>query len=818
MLGVSVLSIETNIFPFLNLSDLSTRYRLYTIRGLKRHTEYYQNRQNLIHRLSFKLKHPVTNVEIEDKPYLVVAANAPEVPDRYPIIRGIAYFSSTDEVFELDYSLRTPQNDEICIRFLHFMVQSYLFKHSKLWQPSSGKPFFEKNPYRDFGNISLFRGFSVRPTFTNDNGIGLCVDIQHKKSLPNYLTEQTFHQYKAKRCIYRFGHQWYEIQLSELSDLNVTEEMIPDGNSFTSLLDYAISHSRKPIPQDLASVAQDSAVVHYFDKRNNDRAAIAALCHQVYGTADPAIQKYHAHTVLDPDSRRISIQQAVGCYLREITFGNLTLQVRNNSEKIPQQFFTLPDYCFGNEHRLSIRGTHGLEQVTLEGLGKRRLDLLSDPKAGFCIQEPFDRQYLLLPQTVGDSFGSEFVKDLKKAVNRLYPQGGGYAPEIFYYPDRGFRTYIEQGRAILETVELNRLGLGYGVVMLPEKFSFPRQHDLLAALVLRELKDQELYVATIHSSMGKECYESQYQEDGQPYYTVRPKKRGKLQGYLRNVALNKVLLTNERWPFVLATPLHADITIGIDVKHNTAGYIVINKDGSRIWTLPPITSKQKEQLTSEQIKTCLSDILRKELERVNYPILNVVIHRDGRMYMCEIEGVKQAIISLKKEGMLREEANLTILEISKSEPVSLRIFNSSSKKKKVIDQSNKIIEQIQETIDNPKIGFHYISENDGYLSSTGKPFLKKGTSKPLHIKYIEGGMLFEDCLEDIFYLTALTWTKPDDCSRYPITTKINDRRLGEDASEYDEDALRFNFSEDLEPEDNTDKINSNNSKINEAIK
>ena len=140
------MSIETNVFPFLNLSELSTRYRLYAIRGLNRRAEYYQNRQNLIHRLSAKLKHPVTIVEIEDKPHLVVAADAPEVPDHYPIIRGIAYFSSTDKVFKLDYSLRTPQNDEICIRFLHVMVQSYLFKHSKLWQPSSGKPFFEKVP------------------------------------------------------------------------------------------------------------------------------------------------------------------------------------------------------------------------------------------------------------------------------------------------------------------------------------------------------------------------------------------------------------------------------------------------------------------------------------------------------------------------------------------------------------------------------------------------------------------------------------------------------------------------------------------------
>ena len=816
------MNLESNVFPFLNLHQLSTRYRLYEIRGLKRHSGYYQNRQILIHRLSYQLKHPVTIIKIEDKPYLVVSADAPEVPERYQIIQGIAYFSLTSDVLDLDYSLRTPENDEICLRFLHFMVQSALFDNAKLWQPASGKPFFEKFTYRQFGSILLFRGFSVRPTFTNAGELGLCVDVQHKfvsrDPLPNYLTEQMFQKYKAKHCIYRFGHQWYEIQLSELSDLNVTEEMIPDDDTFTSLLDYAIKRSRKPIPQDLASVAQDTAVVHYFDNQNNDRAAIAALCYPVYGTTDPAVNRFHQHTVLNPEVRYHAIQQTVAKYLQEVTFGKVKLKVDLTPDKVAPKFFTLPDYRFGNDYCLSLRSSDNSEQVSIEQLGRRRLELLSDRNAGVYVQEPLDRQYLLLPQTVGDSFGSEFIEDLRKNVNRLYPQGKGYNPKVLYYPDRGFRTYIEQGRAIIETVENNEILPGYGVVMLPDTPVFPRQHDLLAALVLRELKERELYVATIHSATGKECYESKYSEEGQPFYRARYKKRGKLQGYLRSVALNKILLTNERWPFVLKTPLHADIVIGIDVKHNTAGYIVVNKDGSRIRTLPPITSKQKEQLTSDQIKTCLIEILTREVERVDYPILNIVIHRDGRTYIREIEGAKQAIESLKQKGLLSEEATLTILEISKSAPVPFRMFGITNKSRKTINQLNKITNQLQKAIDNPEVGFYRIVGNDGYLCSTGKPFLKRGTANPLHVKYIEGDMSFEFCLEDIFYLTCLSWTKPDDCSRYPITTKINDRRLSEDASEYDEDALRFEFSEDLKSTETYDVATDKLLNSDEAIK
>lgn len=47
-------------------------------------------------------------------------------------------------------------------------------------------------------------------------------------------------------------------------------------------------------------------------------------------------------------------------------------------------------------------------------------------------------------------------------------------------------------------------------------------------------------------------------------------------------------------------------------------------------------------------------------------------------------------------------------------------------------------------------------------------------------------MSLSDILEDIYWLTVLAWTKPDDCTRYPITIKLNDRRLFEDAGEFDE--------------------------------
>src|SRR5690606_31521508 len=62
-----------NIFPITNLNQLSSKYTLYTIRGLaSAPDEYYQNCQTIIRRLSFTMRSPVTIIHRDGTPFLVV--------------------------------------------------------------------------------------------------------------------------------------------------------------------------------------------------------------------------------------------------------------------------------------------------------------------------------------------------------------------------------------------------------------------------------------------------------------------------------------------------------------------------------------------------------------------------------------------------------------------------------------------------------------------------------------------------------------------------------------------------------------------------
>jgi hypothetical protein len=161
----------------------------------------------------------------------------------------------------------------------------------------------------------------------------------------------------------------------------------------------------------------------------------------------------------------------------------------------------------------------------------------------------------------------------------LFPQPGGYCPTVIPWNDHGKKSFVRRARAVLEAIAAFGVQPGYGVVMLHRTDDRAhREEDQLAAAVVRELfEHHQLRIGVIHCDTVRECYQEVVQSDGQRQYRPDPTQRGRLSGYLRNVALNKILLINRKWPIILADRLHADITIGIDVKNNTCGLLVVGR-------------------------------------------------------------------------------------------------------------------------------------------------------------------------------------------------------------------------------------------------
>lgn len=775
--------LETNIFRIGNLSALSADYRQYRIKGLSpTHRDYYPNRKRIEKTLSYRLQHPVLIIERDQLPYVVVRDDLQlEMPQRLSIVRGNPVtFEPRNEVYRLNFAKRTSIEDSIAIRFLQFNIQGQIRNHKNLWQTQSGRPFYRKQPVDSYSGRLMYRGFSVRPVVTNDGGIGLCVDVTSKvlseRPLPQQIKIGDFHQWRYQRCIYHYGNQWFEIQIDSLSDYTFGEHLITDdGGNEVTLQHFITENASGPLPPEITKLSSEGSVVVYYNNRDEERAAPSALCYPIYGTDDHKTSKLHRRSILQPDVRRNEIKGVVRDFMSDIYMGDRLLEIHPNPIEIPRKSFQVPDLEFAGNEILST----GSSDASLSNLGNSRNVMLEE--AGFIVQQRLERQYLILPASVKQSWGEQFGSDLKKEVNRQYPVGD-YTPTIVSYDDSGSKNYAQQGKKLRQFIRNRKWKPGYAVVMLHQtKDRKLRDEDALAALVIDELRRKGITASVIHTDTGEQCYQYVEDKNGNASYQWRQTTKGRLRGYLKNAALSKVLLTNWRWPFALSSSLNADLIVGLDVKNNTAGLVTVCKDGKNIRAFQD-KSNQSEKLLEGQAREYFQRAVSDAIGSTIGSIKSIVVHRDGIVYESEIAGIQQAIQNLKDEGKLSDDATVTILEIAKSAISQIRLF-------KPLDDGKSVI--------NPQVGdYMMLDAQNAYLCSTGRAFDHKGTSKPLHVRYIGGDLSFEQCLEDIYSLTVLAWTNPRDCSRFPITITLNDRFLRDTATDYDDDAIRFSELQD----------------------
>lgn len=775
--------LETNIFAISNLEQLSAYYRLYRVKGLKlTHSEYYANRQSLVKRLSYVLQSPVLSIQRDDDTFIVVRDDVKDFPESYELIRRKVRFELTSDNIRLDFALRTPENDAICIKFLQFALQECLFRKQALWQPGAGRPFFERTAFKTYPNIYHYRGFTARITPTPSGGLGVALDVTSKftarNPLPAQLVRTEFKHWENKHFVYHYGHQWYEIQAIALEDDRCGSYEVEDQGDWISLFDYILKKAPKSLPTELSALSRDDSVILYRNNQQQERAAVARLCYAVLSTHhDDEVAHLHRTTILNPPQRYEAIHHFARMYLHSIRFGSMPLKVSLNPETTRSTMFMVPDIEFGQNKIVSVQGTRDTIKTPLDQLGQVRKRMIKDRGAGFFSRSPLDRQYLVLPNSVQESYGSAFLADLQTEMKQLYPHSI-YNPNIIVYDDTGRSTFEVQGAAILEAMEERPLAPGYALIMIHHTVDQRIQdEDQLAGMLTQEFRKRyDITAAVMHSKMTRGSYRARPGAGKSVDYASSPETHNRLMGYLRAVALNKILLTNQKWPFVLSQRLHADVTIGIDVKQNTVGLVVVSNGGKTIRSLIR-TSRQKERLMEDQMRDYLIEMIREESLSPSAPIQTIVIHRDGRTYDSEMVGLEKGIEALKREQVLDTSATITILEIPKRSAANLRMFD-------VLREKNQL------RIQNPQVGQYYVVNNhEGYICTTGRAFFHQGTVQPLHMYHKYGPLALEHCMEDLYALTTLSWSKPDDVSRYPITLKLCDRYLTEDATDYDSDAL-----------------------------
>lgn len=780
---------STNVFKIEGIEQYSAKYRLYLVRGLAPENEdYHRNINALAQRVARDLRAPVMPLS-KEKPFLVIRDGAEEPKRSHQLVRATAVLERQDKIFTLDFKHLTDETRPIGLRFLQFALQGLFWRHQHLWQPQTGGTFFERVPARIGRSIGLHRGFLARIIDLESDGFGVCIDVRHKyvstRPLPAFISRRTFaERFRGAQVIYHYGHEWFQVRWEEINDLTVTEFMITKDAKQRSLLEYVQVHSEKPLPPELAHLPKDCSVVHYFNSRDEKMAAPSGLCYAAYSTSHADVRREHGRTLLPPQDRRGVLEEFRERYLGELKLNGRAYRLAQRALTTSTKVFPVPDLLFHGDVVLSAKGTNGAIAATLDSYGRKRLELLKDKRAGFFSDSPFQKQFFFMPESIWQSWGPQLIQDLVSEVDAFYPQEHSYDPQVIRYNDSRGPTWVDQGMAIFEAAKDRNCRGGFAVAMLHDtRPRYERKEEELAAFVLRKLyKDFDIRAAVMHTDTGRRAYQITRDATGGRIYAARREMRGRLDGYIRNVALNKVLLTNEKWPFVLAQPTHADVTIGVDLKSHHVGFTLVGRGGQYIATRIRET-RFHELIRPEEFKIHFYEIVRQYHDATGEFASGIVVQRDGRMFEPEVAGAHSGLDKLLADGFVSPTATLTCVEIGKHSFTSLRLFS--------VDWNGK-----SEITSNPVVGQYFIPTlNDGYLVATGRPFARQGTVLPLHIHKLEGPIPMVDLLEDTFQFTNLAWSQPEGCTRNPITIKINDRRLLEDAAEYDKNEIELQEEE-----------------------
>jgi hypothetical protein len=788
--------IESNVYLIENLGELDCNYWLYKVRGLSPDLDDYQkNVQLLVRKLSKITKSTCAQITIGNALFIAQPEGEKPLPDTVDLVRTPAKLEREPDLKRLRFDQLDDNTAILAQRFLYGSIQAKFFNTTSLWQPATGHPFYDKYPdsiFREFSDeIDLYRGFTFRVMIMPNREIGICIDVRSKYvsrcPLPTKIITQEIGKFKGVNCLYEYGNKWYEIKIQGLNDLNASELNLPNGKTLFEEVHSKAENNKSPLLRDLP---ENCSVLFYYDSDGEPRNVPSGLCRRTYQTNHPLIKKFHKTTVKAPHLRLRDIEYVVNKHFRNLSFNGQKLTL-SRPISYSEANFSIPDLRFGNNKILSTRNTPGTLTSDINRFPFMKKYLLYSQDAGIFVKEMFDKQFIIMPKSILDTFGGHIVNDVKLEVNKIFLGNSEikYEPIVIPYNDSVPKSIARVGNEILKAVDDFKIDYGYGVVMIPTLPSKRMtKEDELANLVMKEMRKRDLYVSIIHTKTSSESFEYHEDNGGDAEWRLIPDNRiiSQYKGYIQNVVLNKILLLNEFWPFVLATPLNADLIIGIDVKKSTAGFTTVHKTGE-ILSFTHSESEQKEQLGKDQLRNIIQRIITGEQKRAKVPIKSVVIHRQGTIFNPEKKGIEEALRILSKQGIIDKEYECSFVEVRTTSRIPFRMFRVSER-----------LGRQEDWIENPIVGtYKTISSDEAFICNTGPPFTYRGTTHPLHILK-EGPMSIEKVLQDVFYLACLTWTKIDDCLRLPISIKMGDIRLREIAGEYDAYALRFEEDEEIE--------------------
>jgi len=287
--------------------------------------------------------------------------------------------------------------------------------------------------------------------------------------------------------------------------------------------------------------------------------------------------------------------------------------------------------------------------ISLSEFGKTRLQYLRNKKIGPLVTSPFDAQYIVLPESLPRAISDDLIERFHQTMEQFSPHP--YRASRVIYEDADCNSLYRQVLAIQSAIEQARIRRGYLFLVLPENAKDGLHHYLK-----RDFWQDIQCQCALASNIKGFYFERRH--NGKVTYQLRGETERDYLSYLLGAALG-MYQVNRKWLWALASPLHYDVYIGIDVLNHTAGFTFVYQ-GAKFCYFRDGKSGQKEKLPARQIRSVILKHLREDIQRLDIVPNSIVIHRDGKWYKSESRALKAALDTLKRENILPSDVEVSM--------------------------------------------------------------------------------------------------------------------------------------------------------------
>lgn len=686
-----------SLFEIQNANNFNFSYRLVDIDSAFEgaggdRDDVERNRHLLRNKVGFREWVPVGLLRVDGKSVLAIPANHALKELNYQLIPHDVRLRPRDEAVTVEGQPVTEVDRIVRNEFLRFSMGAPLRGRDDIWSATTTS-YYSKSPVNEHDesrDVDVYRGFGYR-IVEQDGRPFVAIRLLHKyvdyRFIVDRRTKEGIEELRRKRFLYLYGQRWYPVQLNAVLEKSISEQtFIPDGGGEPiSVYDWTMRDCGKGhLPWIQALDSKSLAITYKSIGNEKVRYGAVALCKRMMPNNDATAKRVHKLSILNPHDRAVALSETVRKYLSSAKFDGGPIKINDRLLRVERKLFSIPNIRFGQNHVISVVQRH-TDGITLDQLGKARMDALLSASGGVAVVGPPCPQHLLLPMSLNRGIGSVLRERVEKAMQAVLKTG--YTIQQAVFDDDNCRGLRQQVHAIKNLVETQRIN-GRGILVLP-RHAHPRLHDYIK----QELKDTLRVQCVDATQLG-----SYFAKTRQGTMQVPARSMGDFRSYIRYVTVGLLLASGHK-PWVLDEPLNYDASVALDVLGGTAAFTFM-ADGGRVCFTKLFSSKGKErvfwlivsQAIVQNVPALIEATKNKRLDRL-------VFRRDGVCFNCEWTGLNNGVEQLR----LPYRTELAAVEVHKMNSCGFRLFD---------DDGLRAL--------NPEIGaWHGFGNDSGIVCTTG---------------------------------------------------------------------------------------------------